>query len=388
MPGTGDHTGGGKVSRNFKAVLLVIMGSALASGFMHHFVSPETLNFERLHIFLFNLCSGGTTLISFTEDRPYLSRQACIFLALSLIFSLCAFMQWYAPTLILPLLLAIIVERVRISHFGSCIPKGLFSSRETVSRKFHQAALLCLSLGLIQSSLVVLNNVYTHWLILQRLKLDTFFLGFSFPLSLVSMSVIFALMREKVSQVTKFLQESAFWIINLGVIFFFLFILANLFVPQVGVAILLFLTVGLILDIFWHQGIGLQQKAFLTSGIMFLLVTSITGIVYILLAFSASYSPHLALPLLRLHAFTALYGWNLSGMVVIIRRRDFPLRLHSQKVIFLHWLTVLILCPLGYFSPYFAILAVLAYIRMLYIMLFNEGQIDRTFISAEDRALN
>jgi len=74
--------------------------------------------------------------------------------------------------------------------------------------------------------------------------------------------------------------------------------------------------------------------------------------------------------------------------VVIIRRRDFPLRLHSQKVIFLHWLTVLILCPLGYFSPFFAILAVLAYIRMLYIMLFNEGQVDRTFISAEDRALN
>lgn len=363
------------------------MGTALACGFLHHIVPPEVLNFERLHIFLFNLCSGGTTLIYFTEDRPYLSRQACVFLALSLAFSICAFMQWYALTLVLPLLLAIIVERVRIAHFGSCIPRGLFSVRETVSRKFHQAALLCLSLGLIQSSLVVLNNVYTHWLLLDKLKLDTFFLGFSFPLSLISMSVIFALMNKEVSPITKFLQESAFWIINLGVILFFLFILAHLFLPQAGVAILLFVTVGLILDLFWRHGIGLQQKAFLTSGIMFLLITSITGIIYILLAFSPSYDPQQTLPLLRLHAFTALYGWNLSGMVVIIRRRDFPIRLHSQKVILLHWLTVLILCPLGYFFPFAAILAVLAYIRLLHVLLFNDGSIDRTFVSAEDRAL-
>jgi hypothetical protein len=375
------------MSRAFKFILLVIMGIALASGFMHHVISPEVLNFERLHIFLFNLCSGGTTLLSFTEDRPHLSRQVRIFLILSLAFSICAFMQWYIPTFILPLLLAIIVERVRIAHFGSCIPKGLFSPDETVSRKFHQAALLCLSLGLIQSSLVVLNNVYTHWLVVPKLRLDTFFLGFSFPISLISMSVIFALMRKEASPTARFLKEAAFWLINLGVIVFFFFILARLFLPQVAVAVLLFITVVLILDLFWHHGVRLQQKAFLTSGILFLLVTSVTGIIYILLAFSPGYDPQQTLPLLRLHAFTALYGWNLSGMAVIIRRRDFPIQLHSQKVIFLHWLTVLILCPLGYFHPFAAVLAVLAYIRMLYIMLFNDGRIDRTFISVEDRAL-
>jgi hypothetical protein len=375
------------VSLRFKGILLLIMGVALACGFMHHLVAPEVMNFERLHIFLFNLCTGGTVLISFTEDRSSLSCQACLFLALSLAFTVCAFMQWYTPTLIIPLILAVIVERVRIERFGSCFPRGLFLSTESVSRKFHQASLLCLSLGLFQSALVVLNNVYMHWLTLEKLKLDTFFLGFSFPVSLISMSVIFALMKKETLPLTSFLKASAFWIINLGVIVFFLFILARLFLLQVGIAIILFITVGLILYLFWHQGIRLQQKSFLTSGILFLLITSITGIVYILLAFSQDYDPHRALPLLRLHAFTALYGWNLSGLVVIIRLRDFPIRLHSQKVILLHWLTVLILCPLGYFYPVVAVLAVCSYLWLLQTLLFNGGQVDSPFVSAENTAL-
>jgi hypothetical protein len=375
------------VSRRFKGILLLIMGAALACGFMHHLVAPEVMNFERLHIFLFNLCTGGTVLISFTEDRSYLSFQAALFLVLSIAFTVCAFMQWYAPTLIIPLLLAAIVERVRVRRFGSCFPRGLFSSAESVSRKFHQASLLCLSLGLVQSSLVVLNNVYMHWLTLEKLKLDTFFLGFSFPISLISMSVIFALMKKETLALTSFLKEAAFWIINFGVIIFFLFILAKLFLPQVGIAIILFITVGLILYLFWHQGIRLQQKSFLTSGILFLLITSITGIMYILLAFSPDYNPHQALPLLRLHAFTALYGWNLSGLVVIIRHRDFPIRLHSKNVILLHWLTVLILCPLGYFFPIIAVLAVCSYLWLLQILLFNGGQVDSPLVSAENTAL-
>ncbi len=140
--------------------------------------------------------------------------------------------------------------------------------------------------------------------------------------------------------------------INLGVIIFFLFILANWFIPQVAIASILFLAVSLVLYLYWSQGIRLQQKAFLTSGILFLLVTSITGILYIFLAFSDSYNPQDTLPLLRMHAFTALYGWNLSGLAVISRHGDFPIRLHSQNVILLHWLTVLILCPLGLFLPY------------------------------------
>jgi hypothetical protein len=375
------------VSRQLKITFMTIMTIALGCGFLHHLIPPTQLNFERLHIFLFNLCSGGTLLVYFTENRKELSKKARLFLLLSLSFALCSFAGWYIPAMIIPLVLSAIIEQVRIAHFGSCIPYGLFSTREDVSRKFHQASLLCLSCALALSSPVILNDIYGHWVTLEKLKLDTFFLGFSFPLSLISMSVIFSLMRQHEMRITMHIKEALFWTINLGVIIFFLFILARWFVPQVMIATTLFVAVTLVLYLYYHQGIRLQQKAFLTSGILFLLITSITGIIYILVAFSAGYDPQKTLPLLRLHAFTALYGWNLSGLAVISRHGDFPIQLHSQKVIILHWLTVLILCPLGYFYGPIAIVAVLFYCWLLYTLLFNQGPVDNRLVAMEDDVL-
>ena len=376
------------MSSRLKSVLLVMMTVALTCGFLHHLVPPAVINFERLHIFLFNLCSGGTLLIYFTEEQPALSRRGVLFLLLAVSFAVCAFCQWYLPAMIIPLALAVLVDQVRVDHFGSRFPRALFSPRERVSRKFHQAALLCLSLGLLFSSPVILNSVYLKWWTIEKLKLDTFFLGFSFPISLISMSVIFTLMRKEAMRLTTALKEAAFWIINLGVIVFFLFILAGLLKSQVAIATLLFCTVTLILYLYWHEGIQLQQKAFLTSGILFLLVTSITGIAYILLTFTPYYIPAISHPLLRLHAFTALYGWNISGLVVISRHGDFPLQLHSSKVILLHWLTVLVLCPLGYFQPLFAVLAVLAYGWLLVQLFFNQGSIDQRLTAVQEENLH
>lgn len=375
------------MSRQLKTTFLVIMTIALGCGFLHHIIPTSVLNFERLHIFLFNLCSGGTLLIYFTEDKKHLTRTGRTFFLLSICFALFSFEGWYLPTLIIPLILGALVEKVRIRHFGSIIPFALFSTKEDVARKFHQAALLCLSLALFISSPVILNDVYMHWFTLEKLKLDTFFLGFSFPVSLISMSVIFSLMKKHEMQVTVHLKEALFWTINLGVIVFFLFILAKWFVPQVMIATTLFVAITLVLYLYYHQGIQLQQKAFLTSGILFLLITSITGILYILFAFSEGYDPQETLPLLRLHAFTALYGWNLSGLAVISRHGDFPIKLHSQQVILLHWLTVLVLCPIGYFVPAVAIVAVISYCLLLYKLLFNLGQVDERLVSVEDEML-
>jgi len=375
------------VSVRFRTVLLITMTIALACGFLHHVVSPAVLNFERLHIFLFNLCSGGTLLIYVTENKKNLSRKGIVFFLLSLCFAFAALMHWYSFTLVIPLLLAAIIERVRIDHFGSLVPAGLFSMQENVSRKFHQASLLCLSIGLLISVPVILNSVYFQWVTIEKLKLDTFFLGFSFPLSLISMSVIFALMKEERQILVSSLKESAFWTINLGVIIFFLFILAKWYLPQVAISVTLFCTVGLILYLYYNEGRPLQQKTFLTSGIFFLLFTSITGIIYIFLAFSDDYDPQKALPLLRLHAFTALYGWNLSGLAVISRHGDFPIRLHSQKVIVLHWLTVAVLCPIGYFFPYVAVIAVAAYFWLLKMLFFNDGAVDKGLVDVEHRTL-
>jgi hypothetical protein len=375
------------VSWKLKTLLLVMMTTALACGFLHHLIPPSAHNFERLHIFLFNLCSGGTLLLYFTEEQEQLSRRGRLFLGLALTFALCAFLEWYVPAMLIPLVLAHIVEQVRIDHFGSRFPRGLFSLHEPVPRKFHQAALLCLSLGLCFSSPVILNSVYLKWVIIEKMKLDTFFLGFSFPLSLVSMSVIFSLMKKEALRMTCLLKEAAFWIINLGVIIFFIFILANMFASQVTIALILFVTVALVFYLYWYEGIPLQQKAFLSSGILFLLVTSITGIAYILLSFTSYYTPAHSVPLLRLHAFTALYGWNLSGLAVISRHNDFPLKLHSRPVIFLHWLTVLILCPLGFFIPTFAVLAVIAYAALLIRLFFNRGALDHRLAAAQQASL-
>ena len=363
------------------------MITALSCGFLHHLIPPSVLNFERLHIFLFNLVAGGTLLIYFTENTRRLSGTALTFLLLAILFAFCAFMEWYAPTLIIPLLLSVIIESVRVQHFGSCLPMELFSAGEPTSKKFHQASLLCLSLGLVISSLAIVNSEYTHWFTLKKLTLDTFFLGFSFPISLISMSVIFALMKNHTAPLSTFLKEVSFWTINLGVIIFFLFILANWFIPQVIISTVLFFTVSLVLYLYLKQGIRLQQKSFLTSGIVFLVITSITGILYIFLEFSGSYSHEKALPLLRMHAFTALYGWNLSGLAVISRHGDFPIRLHSQKVIILHWVTVLFLCPLGYFYPLPAFAAVICYGYLLYTLLFNHGQVDVDMVKMEDKVL-
>ena len=376
------------MSWKLKTILLVMMTTALACGFLHHLVPPAMLNFERLHIFLFNLCSGGTLLVYYTESGDTLSRRGMLFLTLAIAFALCAFLQWYVPAILIPLALAYLVESVRVDHFGSRFPRALFAFQEPVSRKFHQAALLCLSLALTFSSPVILNSIYLQWFTIDKLKLDTFFLGFSFPISLISMSVIFTLMKQESLRLTGVLKEAAFWIINLGVIVFFGFILAGLFTSQVAIASLLFLTVTFILYLYWHEGIQLQQKAFLTSGILFLLITSLTGISYILLTFSTLYTPEISHPLLRHHAFTALYGWNLSGLAVISRHGDFPLQLHSSKVILLHWLTVLVLCPLGYFQPVFAVLAVLAYFWLLVRLFFNHGAVDRQLTAVQDASLH
>ena len=80
------------MSWKLKTLLLVMMAAALTCGFLHHLVPPAVHNFERLHIFLFNLCSGGTLLIYFTEGRPNLSRRGQLFLLLAVGFAFCAFL--------------------------------------------------------------------------------------------------------------------------------------------------------------------------------------------------------------------------------------------------------------------------------------------------------
>lgn len=366
---------------HLRLIFLLLMASALAFGYTGLFL-PDNIqfDFERLHIFLFNLCSGGTILIYFTENSWRMTGSSKAFLFLSFSYALLAFYELYLPALMVGVLLAGLVEAVRVRHF-SWNPKSFLSPTISVQVKFHHAALVCLSLGLLTSSLVIANNEFFFWVKLANLELNTFFLGFSFPVSLISMAVIFNQMNslgkegrpESLTRLVAMLKNSCFWAINLGVIIFFIFILLELLVYQVIIASILFCAVMLTYMLYRTLGTELQQKYFLTSGMLFLVVTAITGILYIVFAFSPAYHPEKYKFLLKIHAYLALYGWNLSGLAVLVRRHEFPIQLHSGKLVALHWLTVLVLCPLGYYSRVFAVIAVLCYVLILYFFLLRKG---------------
>jgi len=360
------------MNKNLKILFAVIMLTALFFGYLYLFLPGSAYNFERLHIFLFNLCSGGTILLYYTEGKQILSKKAIAFLLLAVGFAISAFLEFYIPAMALSLILAVLVDSVRIRAF-SIFPFGFFSKDEPVHRKFHQASLMCLSMGLVISCAVMLNNEYLKLLTLPKLKLDTFFLGFSFPISLITMSAIFSFMRSKNVKNIRILREIGFWNVNLGVIIFFLFIIFEKLIPQVFVTTVLFCTVLMIYYLFFTLGEDIQQKNFLISGIFFLIFTAVTGILYIMYELSPNYSSENYKWLLRLHSLASLYGWNLCGLAVICRFDDFPIRLHSGRTIIFHWFTVILIAPLGHLYQSLAVGAIICYGVILYLILFSKG---------------
>ncbi|MCP3922923.1 MAG: hypothetical protein GY714_10085 [Desulfobacterales bacterium] len=357
------------MNRYFKFFFLLLLTVALFFGFLHLFVSSNSFNYERLHIFLFNLCTGGSVIIYYTLGEKDFQPINLFFLSLSILYALCTFFHQYIAAIVIAFLLSFITEKVRIGKFGF-FPLAFFKNDVRVYKKFHQASLLCLSIGLFLSGLVIINSEYHRVITLKFLKLDTFFLGFSFPVSLITMSVMFKKIKEDSRGAVNALKNASFWTVNLGVIIFFGFILMEKYILQVFVTTILFSCVITIFILFRNMAGRGQDKHFLTSGMFFLLVTSITGIIYILLHFF-DYSEQSGKFLLRIHTFSALYGWNISGLAVIIRYRDFPIQLSSRRTILLHWITVMIFAPIGYFYPPLAIVATLSYFVLIALVLFT-----------------
>jgi len=365
------------MSPQFRFLLLMLMSVALFFGFLNLF-TPETIdyNLDRLHIFLFNLCSGGSIILYFTEGRQKVSPKIIVFLVMAIIYAIFAFFQIYIPVLIITIVLVAIVESCRVKKF-SFFPFDFFKSGVPVSAKFHQASLLCLSMGLMISGLVILNNEYFFILNnFPKLQLDTFFLGFSFPLSLITMSLLFSLMKNNGKPIL-WMKNIGFWFVNLGVIIFFLFIIFEKLIPQVFVTSILFGTVIMIMFLLIKLGEDLQQKAFLISGMGFLLYTAITGILYIVYEMSPDYVSENYKWLMRMHSFASLYGWNLCGLAIICRFDAFPLKLHSYTLIGFHWITVIFLAPMGTYYKFFACSASVCFIVILYAVMFTKGTADK-----------
>jgi hypothetical protein len=357
------------MSIHTRIVFFIALTLAMSFGFMH-FLFPN-YNFERLHIFLFNLCSGGSIIIFYTENKGVMTLKNVIFFILAFIYAFLAFFKLYISAIVVSLILVLIVESVRIKAF-SFIPYDFFTTKVPTSKKFHHASLLCLSLGLLLSTFAIVNHEFFNLLPFRKLELNTFFLGFSFPVSLITFSVVFNTMHKARNSIQRYTKITLFWVINIGVIIFFIFILFESAILELFISIVLFLAVSTVLYQYIILGIKEQRKTFLTSGICFLILTAITGIAYVLLYFFPEYNSEANLQLLRnFHRIVSLYGWNLSGLVVICRGKDFPLRLHSKRVIMLHWVTVFFLAPMGYYFVYFALFSLIFYVVFLSIVFFS-----------------
>jgi len=254
------------MSARLRAVFFFLILSALIFGFLHLFADADPYNFQRLHIFLFNLCAGGTIIVYYTQKQKTLSKSALTFLGLSIVYAILVFFHLYLPAMGLSLMLAALIETVRVREF-SFFPFGFFSPSEPVSRKFHQASLLCLSIGLVFCTAVVANNEFLKLIVVPKLQLDVFFLGYSFPVSLITLSVIFSFLDKSGGGVTRMLKEIAFWAINLGVITFFVFILLEMLQVQMVITGVLFAAVVMTFILYYRLGENIQQKNFLSSGV-------------------------------------------------------------------------------------------------------------------------
>jgi len=332
-------------------------------------------NFERLHIFLFNLCAGGFIIVCHTENKGTPSFRCYLFLVVSLIYAIAAFLQLYTLAALLSFSLGILVERIRIKAF-SLFPSDLFDFKVSVVDKFHHASVLCLSLALFISTFVLVNSNAFHWLPYKNLTLNVFFLGFSFPVSLITMSVMFSFIRRDISDSLRIVKQLFFWSVNLGVIVFFLFIIFELQTAKFIIANLLFLTVVMIFLFFLIFGVKVQQKQFLLSGMIFLVCTGISGVFYIVLAGSPEAYDRWGKLLLTCHAYLSLYGWSLSGLLILVRWNDFPLKLNSWRIISFHWLVIAVLAPLGESNLILAVTASFSFCLFLHLF-FKEKETQR-----------
>jgi hypothetical protein len=354
------------VSSKTKILLGVVMTLSLLSGFLHEIWPNAPLSFKRLHVFGFNLLTGGSLILYHVVGQGVFTPRLVAYFALALLYALFAAANWYVPALLLSLPLFLLVESVRVGRY-SLFPVDFFR-RASVSEKFEQASLLCLSIGIVFASLVILNNEYLRLIHYEKLTIEVFFLGYSFPVSLITMAIMFSFMTGRESRFLTVLKELSFWLVNLGVIVFFVLIILDLTIPVILIATILFVTVWMIFFLFVATAPNVQQKTFLVSGMVFLLFTALTGILYVATYLYPALDEYREL-LLVLHAMVSLYGWNLSGLFIIIRWDDFPIRLNSRLAITLHWGIVLVAAPLGKYVLPVSVLAVAAYVALLLVVL-------------------
>jgi hypothetical protein len=359
---------------NLLPVRFAVLGLTAAAFFFGFLETLTGTDFERLHIFLFNLCAGGFTIILYAGGSPDILRQALLFFLLSIIYAVSAFLKIYPVSIACALLLFLLIESHRVRRFGF-FPYIFFKIKSDTAEKFRAASLLCLSTALLFSAVVIINSEYLKLFTIPKLTLNVFFLGFSFPVSLITMSVMFSFVKSERGKWELLYEHLFFWVINLGVILFFVFILLEAPAPEGISAGTLCLAVLSVFFYFRKHAGQIQQKKFLQSGILFLLSTAVTGVAYIIMKFSSAGYDEYGQLLLKSHAYLSLYGWNLSGLLVILRWKDFPIKINTSLAVAAHWLIIAVLAPLSWKGIIHPLIAPAAFTGFLVLFFIgkNEG---------------
>ncbi len=357
------------MSKAIKLLLFVTIIGAVCSGFIRSFVGDDsTLNFAALHVFLFNLATGGLLIITCFAEKKSLQARSVVFYLSALAFTAGAFLELYPLCILSALLLAGIVESVRWKQF-EWFPFDFFRA-VPVSRKFRQAALLCLSSGLVICAATLLNNNYLELVSFEKLSLHVFFLGFSFPISLSTFSLLFERIEASENPPSRALPEFCFWALNLGVIFFFIFIITELYAGQMLMSFTLFTTVVLTLRMHLKHPRTDQAGILLISALGFLILGSVTGIIYIIVLWTTpDYTPGI---ILNLHSAATVFGWNMVWLMLTARKDEYPIRINLKLLIGIHWGFV-ILVPFARQTPLIAIPAVVLLVLFLAMMLFRKS---------------
>jgi len=355
-------------TRIFIATIIII---AFLFGYLHHLDLKIILDFHRLHIFLFNLCTGGSVILFYADDTGEISPRVKTYFVISMLYALSTSLALYPATLLLSIPLLYLTEATRIRRF-SFFPKQFFDD-SSLSDKFLQASLCCLSLAIIGAACVVTNNIYLQLIHLEKLNLNVFFLGYSFPVSLLTISIVFKSLKTEYNKTINSIGLLLFWTITVGVIVFFIFILMELLIAEIVMASTLVCAVSGLLLLFYHNDQDSPHRALLLSAMTFLFFTGVTGLLYILkYEFAVFEQSHKYL--LTLHGKISLYGWNLIGIFLAIRWKDKVIPSQSKLIIPMHWIAIVCFAPLGHSYASAAIVAVLMFTFVVYQALITRSE--------------
>lgn len=109
-------------------IFLCMMICSFAAGVFHPFIKVEQFNIQRVHVFLFNLCTGGSILLM--NSRKIEKYDVVIFLMVSFLFTISVAIEFFFVAILTTLILTSLVERVRIKNY-SFFPHDFFFAKST-----------------------------------------------------------------------------------------------------------------------------------------------------------------------------------------------------------------------------------------------------------------